>query len=54
MIYHKEEVVEKLYQMSVANARYLDQLSPTNDDVLNDSDDDCTDFDKNHRVRIAF
>ena len=54
MIYHKEEVAEKLYQMSVANARYLDQLSPTNDDVLNDSDDDCTDFDKNQRVSIAF
>ena len=52
MIYHKEEVAEKLYQMSVSNARYLDQLSPTNDDVLNDSDDDCTDFDKNQRVSI--
>ena len=54
MIYHKEEVAEKLYQMSVSNARYLDQLSPTNDDVLNDSDDDCTDFDKNQRVSICF
>ena len=54
MIYHKDEVAEKLYQMSLENAKYLDQLSPTNDDMLNDSDDDCTDYDKNQRVSKAF
>ena len=54
MIYNKEEVAENLYQMSLANARYLDQLSPTNDDMLNDSDDDCADYDKNQRVSYSF
>ena len=54
MIYNKEEVAENLYQMSLANAKYLDQLSPTTEDVLDDSDDDCTDYDKNQRVSYAF
>ena len=48
--YNKEELAEKLYELSVSNVRHLDQLSPTNDDLMNDSDDDCADYDKNQRV----
>ena len=48
--YNKEELAEKLYELSISNVRYLDQLSPTNDDLMNDSDDDCADYDKNQRV----
>ena len=48
--YSNEELAEKLYELSISNVSYLDQLSPTNDDLLNDSDDDCTDYDKSQRV----
>ena len=47
---NNEELAEKLYELSISNVSYLDQLSPTNDDLLNDSDDDCTDYDKSQRV----
>ena len=53
-IYNHEELAEKLYQFSLANARYLDELSPTNDDMLNDSDDECASYDRNQRVSLFF
>ena len=48
--YNKDELAEKLYQFSLQNAKYLDELSSTNDGVLNDSDDECNDYNKNQRV----
>ena len=48
--YNKDELAEKLHQLSLQNAKYLDELSPTNDGVMNDSDDECNDYNKNQRV----
>ena len=44
-------VTEKLYDLSVLSAATLDRLSPTSEDLTNDSDDDGRDENKALKVQ---
>ena len=46
----KEKIAEKLYELSVSNASFLGRFSPTNEDLLNDSDDEGRDEEKIQKV----
>ena len=49
----KAKVAENLYELNMQNASALDKFSPTNDDLLNDSDDEGRDDEKLQKVRTA-
>ena len=42
--------IKKLYDLSVLSASTLDRLSPTSEDLMNDSDDEGLDEDKGSKV----
>ena len=47
----KTNLIEKLYDLSVVSAATLDRLSPTSEDLTNDSDDEGRDENKALKVQ---
>ena len=48
----KAKIAENLYELNIQNASVLDRFSPTNDDLLNNSDDEGREDEKTQKVKI--